>query len=113
LELGPEKRKLFVEQLEKDVAVSFNLMYLLMRMCIKFTLTFFNICPYFIYLFIFKLLQRLNIMDYSLLVGLHDTSRGNKDKVREDFFVFQVCQELLNIFEYFIFDNIIINTFFI
>ncbi|RGB36509.1 hypothetical protein C1646_622804 [Rhizophagus diaphanus] len=55
LELGPEKRKLFVEQLEKDVA----------------------------------LLQRLNIMDYSLLVGLHDTSRGNKDKVREDFFVFQ------------------------
>ncbi|CAG8592439.1 2293_t:CDS:2 [Funneliformis mosseae] len=55
LELGPEKRKLFVEQLEKDVS----------------------------------LLQRLNIMDYSLLVGLHDTSRGNKDKVREDFFVFQ------------------------
>ncbi|CAI2177055.1 1382_t:CDS:10 [Funneliformis geosporum] len=55
LELGPEKRKLFVEQLEKDVS----------------------------------LLQRLNIMDYSILVGLHDTSRGNKDKVREDFFVFQ------------------------
>jgi len=48
---------------------------------------------YTFFLCIFKLLQRLNIMDYSLLVGLHDTSRGNKDKVREDFFVFQVCQD--------------------
>ncbi|CAG8462520.1 11806_t:CDS:10 [Ambispora leptoticha] len=49
LELGPVKRKLFVEQLEKDV----------------------------------ELLKRLNIMDYSLLVGLHDMSRGNKDNIRE------------------------------
>ncbi|CAG8741274.1 8453_t:CDS:2, partial [Acaulospora morrowiae] len=55
LELGPEKRKLFAKQLEKDV----------------------------------ELLQRLKIMDYSLLVGLHDTSRGNKDNIRDDFFVFQ------------------------
>ncbi|CAG8486019.1 18916_t:CDS:10 [Gigaspora margarita] len=55
LELGPAKRRIFVEQLEKDV----------------------------------NLLQRLNIMDYSLLVGLHDTSRGNRDNLREDFFVFQ------------------------
>ncbi|CAG8794477.1 7161_t:CDS:2, partial [Racocetra fulgida] len=36
-----------------------------------------------------NLLQKLNIMDYSLLVGLHDTSRGNRDNIREDFFVFQ------------------------
>lgn len=36
LELGPEKRKLFVEQLEKDVAVSFNY-YIFMSL--KFTLT--------------------------------------------------------------------------
>ncbi|CAG8512693.1 7046_t:CDS:10 [Ambispora gerdemannii] len=49
LELGPIKRKLFVEQLEKDV----------------------------------ELLKRMNIMDYSLLVGLHDMSRGNKDNIRE------------------------------
>ncbi|CAG8741567.1 9622_t:CDS:2, partial [Acaulospora morrowiae] len=55
LELGPDKRKLFAKQLEKDV----------------------------------ELLQRLKIMDYSLLVGLHDTSRGNKDNIRDDFFVFQ------------------------
>ncbi|CAG8583546.1 7025_t:CDS:2, partial [Diversispora eburnea] len=55
LEFGPEKQKIFVEQLKKDVA----------------------------------LLQRLKIMDYSLLVGLHDTSRGNKDNIRETFFVFQ------------------------
>nr|CAG8542785.1 12019_t:CDS:10 [Entrophospora candida] len=59
LELGPEKRKLFVEQLQKDV----------------------------------HLLQHLNIMDYSLLIGLHYTSRGNKDSIRQDFFVFQPHSE--------------------
>ena len=38
-----------------------------------------------------QLLERLNIMDYSLLVGLHDTTRGNKDNIREDILtVFQV-----------------------
>lgn len=30
------------------------------------------------------LLQRLNIMDYSLLIGLHDMRRGNKDNLRQD-----------------------------
>ncbi|TKY89940.1 hypothetical protein EX895_001238 [Sporisorium graminicola] len=30
------------------------------------------------------LLQRLNIMDYSLLIGLHDIRRGNKDNLRQD-----------------------------
>jgi len=55
LELGPEKRELFVEQLNKDVS----------------------------------LLKRLNIMDYSLLIGFHDTSRGNQDNICKDFFVFQ------------------------
>jgi Phosphatidylinositol-4-phosphate 5-Kinase len=29
-----------------------------------------------------KLLQRLNIMDYSLLVGVHDKTRGNTEKIR-------------------------------
>ena len=29
------------------------------------------------------LLQRLGIMDYSLLVGIHDVVRGNKDRLRE------------------------------
>ncbi|GAC92461.1 phosphatidylinositol phosphate kinase [Pseudozyma hubeiensis SY62] len=30
------------------------------------------------------LMQRLNIMDYSLLIGLHDVRRGNKDNLRQD-----------------------------
>ena len=30
-----------------------------------------------------KLLQRLNIMDYSMLVGIHDLDRGNDEKLRD------------------------------
>ncbi|KAF9108169.1 Phosphatidylinositol-4-phosphate 5-kinase [Mortierella sp. AM989] len=50
LELGPEKRHPFVEQIKRDV----------------------------------ELLARLNIMDYSLLVGIHDIERGNKDNIRDN-----------------------------
>ncbi|KAF9924428.1 Phosphatidylinositol-4-phosphate 5-kinase [Linnemannia zychae] len=50
LELGPEKRHLFVEQIKRDV----------------------------------ELLARLNIMDYSLLIGIHDIARGNKDNIRDN-----------------------------
>lgn len=48
LEMGIIKKKLFLEQLHKDV----------------------------------KLLQRLQIMDYSLLVGTHDLRRGNDENLR-------------------------------
>ena len=49
LELGRAKRHLFVEQVQKDVA----------------------------------LLQKLKIMDYSLLVGIHDLTKGNEEQLRD------------------------------
>ncbi|KAG6005370.1 hypothetical protein E4U21_000221 [Claviceps maximensis] len=49
LELGIQKKRLFLEQLRKDVV----------------------------------LLKRLQIMDYSLLVGIHDLSRGNEENLRD------------------------------
>lgn len=48
LNLGPQKKKAFVEQMERDV----------------------------------KLLQKLRIMDYSLLVGIHDREKGNEEDLR-------------------------------
>ncbi|KAI8139047.1 hypothetical protein BJV82DRAFT_522323 [Fennellomyces sp. T-0311] len=49
LELGPEKRSLFITQLERDV----------------------------------EFLARFNIMDYSLLIGMHDLRRGNTEGIRD------------------------------
>ena len=60
LELGHEKKHMFIQQMERDVA----------------------------------LLQRLKIMDYSLLVGIHDLNRGNEEKLRDKTLqVFQPCAE--------------------
>jgi len=62
LELGPEKKTLFLEQLKQDS----------------------------------QLLKRLRIMDYSLLIGIHDITRGNKDKLREgSLTVFNVSMDFL------------------
>ena len=56
LELGPEKRALFLTQLQRDTA----------------------------------LLQKLGIMDYSLLLGIHDMTRGNSEgRRREQLKVYQ------------------------
>jgi len=49
IKLGPEKRKLFIEQIEKDA----------------------------------ELLAKLNIMDYSLLIGFHNLSKGNQENIRD------------------------------
>eukprot|EP00160_Parvularia_atlantis_P017373 Unigene5948_Nuclearia_a/m.18214 Unigene5948_Nuclearia_a/g.18214 ORF Unigene5948_Nuclearia_a/g.18214 Unigene5948_Nuclearia_a/m.18214 type:complete len:277 (-) Unigene5948_Nuclearia_a:232-1062(-) len=48
IKLGPEKHKLFVEQIQSDA----------------------------------KFLAENNIMDYSLLLGIHDLDRGNKEELR-------------------------------
>lgn len=50
LELGPTKKRAFLEQVERDV----------------------------------RLLQKLGICDYSLLIGIHDLDRGNKDDIRNN-----------------------------
>lgn len=49
LEFGPEKKAIFIEQMEKDV----------------------------------HLLEKLKIMDYSMLVGIHDLRKGNQENLRD------------------------------
>jgi 1-phosphatidylinositol-4-phosphate 5-kinase len=59
LDLGPEKKALFEEQLRRDT----------------------------------ELMQKLGIMDYSLLTGVHMAAKGNEERLREGkLSVFQVSQ---------------------
>ncbi|CAK9437966.1 uncharacterized protein LODBEIA_P23440 [Lodderomyces beijingensis] len=55
LKFGPDKRNVFLKQLEKDV----------------------------------KLLQKANVMDYSLLLGIHDVKRGNSTDMGQKLSVFE------------------------
>lgn len=59
LNLGPEKRKLLIEQMERDVNVRFRALIL-------------------------QFLVSQKIMDYSLLVGIHDTVEGNSSNIRDN-----------------------------
>ena len=44
-------------------------------------------------------LKRMGIMDYSLLVGIHDMSKGNRDNLRiENLSVFQVSAQFSPLF---------------
>lgn len=44
-----------------------------------------------------ELMQKLRIMDYSLLTGIHNIGRGNVDNLRDGMLtVFQVSSQLLS-----------------
>lgn len=72
LKLGPTKRKIFLEQLEKDIQVWDQIRSKHTGKQEKDSL------------WGLQLLIRLNIMDYSLLIGIHDTRRGNSENLRDN-----------------------------
>ena len=76
LSFGPLKRKLLLDQLEKDVTV---------RRC--FDSKDDSLCQF---------LREKNIMDYSLLVGVHDSIKGNKENLRDaNLSIYEPDQDLL------------------
>jgi 1-phosphatidylinositol-4-phosphate 5-kinase len=71
LRLGPEKRARFRAQLEADIAVSFSNSGVLLMVLIPHTA-------------FHQFLMQERLMDYSMLVGVHDTVRGNQDNIRDN-----------------------------
>lgn len=75
--LGPAKRMPFCEQIERDVAVNGERIERLREKSGDVCAFSKPPSP------LLQYLKEQNIMDYSLLIGIHDMIKGNKEHIRE------------------------------
>uniref|UniRef100_A0A669BHW8 Phosphatidylinositol 5-phosphate 4-kinase type-2 alpha n=1 Tax=Oreochromis niloticus TaxID=8128 RepID=A0A669BHW8_ORENI len=69
--INEENKKMFLEKLRKDVEV-----------CVRHDFFFFVL--FFCFFFFFLFLAQLKLMDYSLLVGIHDVERAEQEEVESE-----------------------------